>query len=166
MTRRLVAVSLLMFAAGCAPAAQPDTRAQDEAAIRANEVAWSAAMKAKDAAKFTSYYAPDAVVMPPNEPMLTTPDAVQKSFTEFFKMPGLNISFKTTGVSVARSGDMAYSYGTYEMTATGPDGKPISDNGKYTTVWKKQADGSWKSVVDMFNTSVPMAPPPGPAKGK
>jgi ketosteroid isomerase-like protein len=69
-------------------------------------------------------------------------------------------------VSVAKSGDMAYSWGTYDLTATGPDGKPMQDQGKYATVWKKQADGSWKSVLDTFNTSTPMAPPPPPAKGK
>jgi len=162
----MVVAVLMMLAAGCAPAAPPDTRAQDEAAIAALEVSWSAALQAKDAAKFISYYAPDAVVMPPNEPTLTTPDAIQKSFTEFLKMPGLNISFKSTAVSVAKSGDMAYSYGTYHLTATGPDGKPMQDNGKYATVWKKQADGSWKSSLDIFNTDTPMAPPPAPAKGK
>jgi len=33
--------------------------------------------------------------------------------------------------------------------------QPVVDNGKYLTVWKKQADGSWKVLFDMFNTDMP-----------
>jgi ketosteroid isomerase-like protein len=35
-------------------------------------------------------------------------------------------------------------------------GSPMKDSGKYMTVWRKQADGSWKVVADMFNTNMPM----------
>src|SRR5262245_16010458 len=81
MTRRMVVGLLVMLTTGCAGAATPpaDTRAQDEAAIRSAEVAWSASMQAKDVDKFVSFYAPDAVVMPQNEPTLTTPDAIKTS---------------------------------------------------------------------------------------
>ena len=33
------------------------------------------------------------------------------------------------------------------------------DRGKYLEVWKKQADGKWKVVADMFNSDLPLAPP-------
>ena len=33
------------------------------------------------------------------------------------------------------------------------DGKPVIEYGKYTSIWKKQADGSWKVVLDMGNAS-------------
>jgi ketosteroid isomerase-like protein len=42
------------------------------------------------------------------------------------------------------------------MTMSGPKGtKPITDKGKYLTVFKKQADGSWKAVADMINSDTP-----------
>jgi ketosteroid isomerase-like protein len=44
------------------------------------------------------------------------------------------------------------------MTENDAAGKPMTDKGKYLEVWKKQADGTWKCVVDMFNTDLP-APP-------
>jgi ketosteroid isomerase-like protein len=56
-------------------------------------------------------------------------------------------------VDVASSGDLAYSYGVYEFRSKGKDGKPTVENGKYTTVWKKQSDGRWKVVLDMGNAS-------------
>jgi ketosteroid isomerase-like protein len=36
-------------------------------------------------------------------------------------------------------------------------GKPVQERGKYLTVWRKQADGNWRVVIDTFNSD---APPP------
>jgi ketosteroid isomerase-like protein len=78
------------------------------------------------------------------------------------------MSFRPSGVAVAKSGDVAYTYGTYDLSVTGPDGKPMTDKGKYVTVYKKQADGSWKAALDTFNSDMPLPtpPPPPPAKKK
>ena len=163
--RKFVSAMALMAvaaAAGCAAPAPPDTRAQDEAAIRAIETAWSATLASKDVDKFVAYYAPDAVVLPANGPSASTPDAIRKAIADFLATPGLVMTFQTAAVGVAKSGDVAYSNGTYQLSMTGPDGKPMQDKGKYVTVYKKQADGSWKAVVDTFNSDLPMAPPPPP----
>lgn len=154
---------MLAVAGACAPAAPPDTRAADESAIRDAETSWSAAAGAKDVDRFVSYYAPDAVLLPPNAPVASDPASIRKAIGELLALPGLNLSWSTTKVEVARSGDIAYSYGTYVMKLTGPDGAPMEDRGKYATAWKKQTDGSWKSVLDTFNTDMPLAPPPPPA---
>jgi ketosteroid isomerase-like protein len=34
-------------------------------------------------------------------------------------------------------------------------GEQRQDHGKYVEVWKKQPDGSWKCVIDMYNSDVP-----------
>jgi ketosteroid isomerase-like protein len=81
--------------------------------------------------------------------------------------PGLVISWQPTKVEVANSGDVAYLYGTYQMTTNGPDGKPMTDNGKMLEIWKKEADGSWKCALDTWNTDLPAAPTaPAPAASK
>ena len=36
-------------------------------------------------------------------------------------------------------------------------GNPVTNHGKGVTVWRKESDGSWKNVVDIWNE----APPPG-----
>jgi ketosteroid isomerase-like protein len=36
------------------------------------------------------------------------------------------------------------------------DRKPLTDKGKYTTVFRKQADGSWKGVSDTVNSDLPL----------
>jgi len=148
----LVATSV---AAACTPAAPPDTRVQDEASIRVLEAAWSSALQAKDLDRFVANYAPEAVVLPPNEPIATTPDGIRKDLADFLALPGFSMSFRPTAVKVASAGDFAYSYGTYDLTMTGQNGKPVPDKGKYVTVYRKQADGSWKAVVDTFNSDNP-----------
>jgi ketosteroid isomerase-like protein len=39
-------------------------------------------------------------------------------------------------------------------------GKPIAERGKYVEIWREQADGGWKCIVDIFNSDLPEAPPP------
>ena len=53
-------------------------------------------------------------------------------------------------VAVSDDGTLGYTWGKYTFTpATGPDGKQeASTSGLYFTVWKRQADGSWKFVYD------------------
>jgi ketosteroid isomerase-like protein len=138
---------------------QPDTRAADEAAIRAADVAFSKAVEAKQLDAAVAYYADDAVAMFVNAPMLTTKEAIRKAFGEMLAMPGVAMKWQVTKVEAARSGDFGYTIGTYEMTMNDPKGNPMTDRGKYATVWKKQADGSWKAVVDISNTDLPVTPP-------
>jgi len=162
-------ISLAVAMAGaCAPPEAPDTRAQDEAAIRQVEKNWSDSINSKDVAKFIANYAPDAVLMAPNAPVASTPEAIRAAATEILSLPGLDMSFVATSIVVAKSGDVGYSYGTYKLSATGPDGKPIQDKGKYVTTWKKQADGAWKATADIINSDLPMTPasPPAPEKKK
>jgi hypothetical protein len=46
------------------------------------------------------------------------------------------------------------------MTVNDAAGNPMTEKGKYVEVWKKQADGQWKVVEDIFNAD--KAPPESP----
>lgn len=64
--------------------------------------------------------------------------------------PNFALSFETTDVEVARSGDFAYERSTYSLTTTGPKTKkPVTEKGSGLVVWQKQADGQWKALVDV-----------------
>jgi uncharacterized protein (TIGR02246 family) len=134
-------------------AVQPaDTRASEEAAIRAASAAWSQASAAKDVDKTVSFYGDGAVVMSPKAPAVHGSENIRKGWAEGFATPGPGLSWRTTAVEVARSGDLAYENGTYDFVTTGKDGKTSDEKGKYLVIWKKQADGAWKVAVDMDNT--------------
>jgi len=142
----------------------PAARASDEQAVRDADAAWSKAAGAKDLDKTVSYYADGAMVLPPNEPMVTSKDGIRNLWKGFFDSL-TDISWKTARVETSKSGDMACLVGTYELTMK--DG--TKDRGKYCEVWKKQADGKWKVETDMFSSDLPAvasSPAPGAAEKK
>ena len=157
-------LALLSFTLACQPQAPPDTRAADESAVRDLDAQWSKAAAAKDAEGAASYYAEDAAVLPANAPIATGKEAIRGFWKSMVASPGFAVGWKTTKAEVARSGDLAYLIGTYELTVNDAGGKPVNDRGKYVEVWKKQADGKWKVVADIFNSDLPLPAPPEPKK--
>lgn len=137
-----------------------DTLAGDRQKLRDLDGQWSGAAAAKDVDKAVSYYTDDAVVFPPNAPSATTKEAIRNAWKEMLTSPGAAISWKATNVEVAKSGDLAYVSGTYEETTNDASGKPVTDHGKYVEIFKKQAGGSWKCVVDIWNSDLPASAPP------
>jgi ketosteroid isomerase-like protein len=131
-----------------------DTKATEQN-LRDLDDQWSAAAGAKDLEKTVSFYSEDAIVMPPNASAATTKEAIRKVWQDLLASPGLVISWKTTKIEVAKSGDLACLSGTYELTMNDPNGKPINDRGKYVEVWEKHADGKWKCGTDIWNSDGP-----------
>jgi ketosteroid isomerase-like protein/quercetin dioxygenase-like cupin family protein len=100
----------------------------------------------KDTDKFLSYFASDATVYPPGMPMATGSAQVRETITKMMSAPGFALTFAPTKAVVSASGDVGYTAGTYDASMGG-----VAEKGKYITVWKKQADGSWKATDDIFN---------------
>ena len=164
-TRTVLAVFLVLLSLtlACQPQTSPDTRATDESILRNLDDQWSKAAGAKDVDKTVSYYANDASVMPPNSSLATGKEPIRAIWKGMLGAPGFSGGWKSTKVDVARSGDLAYVSGSYELTENDANGKPVTDKGKYLEVWKKQADGTWKCVADIFNSDLP---PPTPGENK
>jgi ketosteroid isomerase-like protein len=132
----------------------------DEKAVRDADAEWSKVAGSKDLDKTVSFYADDAIVLPPNEAAVTTKDGIRNLWKGF--LDGLhNISWKTNRVETSKSGDMACLIGSYEMTMK--DG--TKDKGKYCEVWEKKAGGKWKVATDMFSSDLPATPAASPAPG-
>jgi uncharacterized protein (TIGR02246 family) len=152
--RRIGLAAGAVILVGCAqqapaPTPPPDTRAADEAAIRAAVKEWSAAAEAKDAAKFASFYADDGVVMLGNAAPVRGHAAIAQMAEDMMKDPNFALSFAAESVVAARSGDLAYETGTWSMTMSDAKKKPATEKGSYVVVWQKQADGAWKAVRDV-----------------
>jgi len=149
-------VTLILALTGCQqPVPQaPDTRAADEAAIRAAMDDQVKAFAALDTAKAASLYTDDVVGMAPDAPVVQGRENMQK-YLETMMKEKPEFSFNTAKAEVARSGDLAYSWGTGKVTGKDRKGKVTETNFKSASVWGKQADGGWKMVVD---TMIPDPP--------
>ena len=147
----------LGMVAGCgqqqppAPAMPAIDFAAEEKAIRAAASEWTVALKAKDLDKTLSFYAADACILPAGMPRATTPEARRKVWETMFKAPAVLASLETTDVTLAHHGDLAYEAGKIVETVKEKKGKATTVTGKYLVVWKKQADGKWKAVADIWN---------------
>ena len=158
--------ALVLFAAGCGKEEPKDTRAADEAAIKNADAQWAKAAASKDVDATVAYYSDDASLLPPNAPMASDKASIRAAWAGMLG-PGTSLSWQATKVEAARSGDLGYVIGTYQLESKDASGKEESDRGKFVEVWKKQADGSWKAAVDIFNSDLPVvAAKPEPAAKK
>lgn len=149
-----------LLSSSCAPTAAPDTRAADEAAIRALDEQWSATAGKNDLDGTVAFYSDDAVLLAPNAPIAKDQKSIRESWAGVLG-PNTALSWKPSKIEVARSGEIGYLYGTYQLSIRDPKGGPaINDTGKILEVWKKQSDGKWKCSVDTYNSDLPAPAPP------
>ena len=114
------------------------------------------AMTRGDSAVLVASYTDDAVLMSSGEPAHRGHGEIGAAIAKQIQSAKVsNAKVNTANVDVA--GDYAIETGSYEVTVTPKGGKPTPDKGKYVTVWKKQADGSWKVYRDITNSD---GPPP------
>lgn len=152
----VVVMLLLSMAAGaCAPSVDVE---RERTALLDADQAWS--QTPPDVEKFVSFFVPDASFLPPDMPIAQGTDAIRKVTSTLVALPGFSIKWAPSKADVAGSGDLGYTQGTYALTVNDPSGAPMTTVGKYVTMWRKQADGSWKVVADIFNADTP---PPAPA---
>ena len=59
------------------------------------------------------------------------------------------LTWRPAMAGLARSGDLGYTYGAYDLKASGSDQKP--EHGNYVRVWKRQTNGRWKVFIDILN---------------
>ena len=146
--------SLGLLLASCASEAGPTFTEADRAAIEAvTEEAMAINATGDHQAYVNHYYTADVVIMPPNGEVIRGREAAV-AFNEEFP-PYEDLQFNH--VQVDGDGDLAYVYGTYTMvmaTAEGED--PVEDRGKYIEIWRRQADGSWRIALDIFNSDLPI----------
>ncbi len=106
------------------------------------------------AAAFLAFMADDALLFPSNDFPVAGREGIGHEMGKF--PPGATLRWKPLRAEVAQSGELGFTYGTAEYRSVDSTGTPTSVYTKYVTVWKKQADGSWKFILDIGNRS------PGP----
>ena len=111
--------------------------------------AWTKAYNQGDAAGCTAMYAEDAMMLPPNQPMVRGKQAIKEFNQRMLDQVGGTISNRIIGFSV--EGDLAYQVGTYAITDT-----KTPDQGKFVNIFRPQQDGSWKISVAIYNNDKPL----------
>ena len=133
---------------GCQAAAPAELTEQDQASIRGMFDATVGYIRAGDWAVWAGQYSEDAVLHPPNAPMVNGREAIQ-AWGEAFP-PVQELSF--SNIQVSGQADLAYGTCAYSMTL---EGSP-PDTGKQLVVFHRDASGEWEVVAVSFNSDLPV----------
>ncbi len=93
---------------------------------------------------FIRYAAEDAVLMRNNDLVIGKENIAQLYKNQNAK----GLSWTPDFIDVATSGDLAYTYGHFTFSFADSSGNSQESKGVFHTIWKRQADGSWKFVWD------------------
>lgn len=107
---------------------------------------------------FYEFFAEDGINFQPHP--TNTREAIRKRPAPALRPP-ITLNWEPVYGDVSRAGDLGYTTGPYWLTDQGPEHGPTR-HGYYFSVWKKQADGTWKVALDLgIQTPAPTEASPG-----
>jgi uncharacterized protein (TIGR02246 family) len=108
------------------------------------------AVRAKDPDRIASLYTGNAMVLPPDGPVVRGQDGVRQLWTSVIKDMGLrDVTLKTIDLDV--QDDSACEVGQATLTLEPPGGQRATVNVKYVVVWRRFS-GEWRLHRDIWNT--------------
>jgi ketosteroid isomerase-like protein len=131
---------IFLVAAALAGFLQAETNAELEAQVRKAETAFAKTMADRDHKAFATFLASETVFT--NGPTaLRGALAVAAGWKALYEGPKAPFSWRPETVQVLDSGTLALSSGP----VLDADGKRV---GTFTSIWRREADGTWKVVID------------------
>jgi len=146
----MIALFLLALAS-CAQ--KTDLNAEGEKIMQISRE-WSDAAEKGDMKKVLTYWADDAVVLMAGQPAYEGKEQIAKMLEETSAIPGFKIGWEPRSVQVSDNGDMAYLIEDMQISFSDSTGQTVTQRNKAVTIWRKQADGSWKNAVDISTPEV------------
>jgi ketosteroid isomerase-like protein len=147
MRYQLILLLLLTIVLSCTQT-KIDTKAEGEILMQLSRE-WSKSASTDSIEKTMSYWADTAIFFSAHHPVLNGKTEIRGMVEQSGKIPGFQISWEPVSVTVSESGDMAYMIEQNHVTMNDSTGKPVTKHGKGVTIWKKDADGNWKNVVEI-----------------
>jgi ketosteroid isomerase-like protein len=146
---RYVAVALLS-ALACSTG--ESTSASDADSIRLANQRYIALHPVGDVDQLMNIYVDDVLLMPPGEAPIEGLDAVRGYWADFF---GAWVVTEASSYidEILVAGDWAWSRGHYsESFRPMHGGDTIRDSGRFSGIWRRSSDGSWKIARDMWQS--------------
>lgn len=145
------AVFTLVACCATPPAEEPVVDVAAEAqAIRDASAAWLAAAQVRDGATIDAFFAADNTTIYDGKMRQGLAEIQASRDEEWANKPDETVTWTTTAVEVAASGDFAYERGNWTSDPDGA-GEAPEEHGEYLTVWKK-IDGKWQVIYDAGTT--------------
>ncbi|MFL5391063.1 MAG: YybH family protein [Myxococcales bacterium] len=111
---------------------------------------------------WVSWFTDDGTMYPPARDAIEGRAAIREQMGDLYdprsRQGGLRLDWQPIRAEVSESGELGWTTGTSKVVTTAG-----MRQGRYITVWRKQADGSWKVWADLGNLGQlnPTQRPPG-----
>ena len=129
-------------------AASSESLAEVKRAIDKGNAQWIEGFEKSDPALVTSIFAEDGVILAGNGKVFKGHQQIIERQKALMQLVGQEVKVTVTTVKVWLDGDTAYETGKYAYRYQ-DKGKPVTEEGRYVTMWKRQKDGSWILAMDM-----------------
>ena len=136
----------LLFFVSCAEPKQEIDQKAEEQQLMETSRRWAAS---KSTEETLSYWEDDAVFIGSGGPSLRGKEQIAKMLEATEDIPGFKVTWEPEEAFVSKSGDLGYLIENLAVTYNDSLGNPVTEYRKAVTIWKKQADGSWKNAVDI-----------------
>jgi ketosteroid isomerase-like protein len=125
--------------------------AAEKAALLKRDSEWQAAVDEKmDVQKILSFFATDGIMFGTGEPTDDNREALMKAVSGLTTDPAFKDHWSWSKVELSPDGRLAYLIGTTDMTATDGSGHPVTTHARLVNVWRKDPDGVWRCVLDVW----------------
>ncbi|PHN01392.1 YybH family protein [Flavilitoribacter nigricans] len=146
----LATLLLLLGAVSCNQSSIDQEAEADQLMALSRE--WAKAAQTDDLEKTLSYWAENALVMSPDQPPTNGHQDIRAMLESSAQIPGFEVNWEPKRAFVSKSGDLGYVIVNNYFKFPDSLGGTITTFGKGVEIWKKQEDGSWKNVIDIFNS--------------
>jgi len=108
----------------------------------------------EDIEEWSTFLAPEATFLPPNNPKLLTRAEIETFYSNLFEDPLFHLDCEQDSLVVANAEDMAWSTGHCTASLTVPGGKAAHDRNKWAKVWLRQPSGDWQCTMNSWSSTI------------
>lgn len=154
--KRLVFIAILVLLLSASGVARAEPAAADERQpLLQADRDFDQATAEKGIEGWVAYFAENGSMLPEKGAPISGHEAIRQAMGPAFANPDFSLRWQPTRAEILIPGMLGYTVGRFERKTKNPEGKTVRVRGTYFSVWKKQADGSWKIVFDTGSADGP-----------
>ena len=155
ISRPLFVRAVLLTACATSPQATRFGPSDDRRAIMEADRAFNRAAQQRRGEGWAEFFADNTMWPIRLAPSGASTSATRERSMQMWSDPNFRLEWEPIYADVAASGDLGYTIGKWTRMGKDSTGAQTTARGTYLTVWRKQADGSWKVVADTGDDDPP-----------
>lgn len=149
MKRGITSAVLATLALACQPAARPVDLTAARASLLAVDAAYDSSTAASGTAGWVAYYTDSSRMIDGSGNFLVGPAAIGAYMEPLLGDTTRSLRWAPDHAEVSGDGTLGYTWGRWTMSTRDSAGTRQEGQGRYITVWRRQADGRWRVEADL-----------------